>query len=66
VFPPILTDRQFEILQLLYEGATRSEIAETLDISPETVKAHTKVVPKKFGEETVRSAFKQIQNYMIH
>ena len=66
MFPPILTDRQFEILQLIYEGATRSEIAETLDISPETVKAHTKVVLKKFGEETVRSAFKQIQNYMIH
>jgi len=60
VFPPILTDRQFEILQLIYEGATRSEIAETLDISPETVKAHTKVVLKKFGEETVRGEVKEI------
>ncbi|MDA7827122.1 helix-turn-helix transcriptional regulator [Rhodobacteraceae bacterium] len=66
VFPPILTDRQFEILKLIYEGATRIEIAETLQISPETVKAHTKVILKKFSAESVRSGFKQIQNYMIH
>ena len=45
---PILTERQFQILELIAVGATRNEIAVELGISPETVKVHTKAILDKF------------------
>jgi DNA-binding CsgD family transcriptional regulator len=61
---PILTDRQFEILELLAVGATRQEIASELGISPETVKAHTKTIIDKFDATNVRDAMTDINDYL--
>jgi DNA-binding NarL/FixJ family response regulator len=44
-----LTDREWEVLDLICEGATTREIAESLFLSPETVNSHAKSVLKKLG-----------------
>jgi len=44
-----LTDREWEVLDLICDGATTREIAESLFLSPETVNSHAKSVLKKLG-----------------
>jgi DNA-binding NarL/FixJ family response regulator len=44
-----LTDREWEVLDLICEGSTTREIAEALYLSPETVNSHAKSVLKKLG-----------------
>ena len=55
--PPLLTDRQFEILKMMADGYTRLEIATALNLSPETIKSHSKTVLSKFGANTLREAY---------
>ena len=40
-----LTEREKEILQLIYEGYTDNEIAKALDISKNTVRTHRENLP---------------------
>jgi DNA-binding CsgD family transcriptional regulator len=47
-----ITRRQQEILEYILEGHTAERIAEFLDISPETVRVHTKAVLRIFGVRT--------------
>jgi len=54
VFPPapphtpnVLSEREWEVLQLIAGGATNREIAETLFLSPHTVKDHTRALYRK-------------------
>ena len=61
---PILTERQFQILELIAVGATRNEIAVELGISPETVKVHTKTILDKFDATSVRDAMRDINTYL--
>jgi len=44
-----LTDREWEVLDLICDGSTTREIAESLYLSPETVNSHAKSVLKKLG-----------------
>jgi NarL family two-component system response regulator LiaR len=44
-----LTDREWEVLDLICGGATTREIADALYLSPETVNSHAKSVLKKLG-----------------
>jgi NarL family two-component system response regulator LiaR len=44
-----LTDREWEVLDLICDGSTTREIAESLFLSPETVNSHAKSVLKKLG-----------------
>jgi len=44
-----LTDREIEVLQLMAEGATNTEIAVILSISPHTVKSHVVHIFNKLG-----------------
>ncbi|NBR33078.1 MAG: hypothetical protein EBT90_00005, partial [Rhodobacteraceae bacterium] len=39
---PILTKREFQIIEYLAAGITCDEIARDIKVSPETVKLHTK------------------------
>ena len=43
----ILTEREFEIMQLLVKGYSNYKIAETLVISIHTVKAHIESIYRK-------------------
>jgi len=44
-----LTARQIEVLRLLATGASNKEIAQTLDISPATVKNHLDAIFERMG-----------------
>jgi DNA-binding NarL/FixJ family response regulator len=44
-----LTAREAEVLELLQDGRTNSEIAETLDIGVETVRTHARSIYRKLG-----------------
>jgi|GEM_PF-6736229 len=62
--PPSLTERQFEVLELMAYGATRTEIAKHLNISPETVKAHTKAVLVKFDATSYRDCAPAVLKFL--
>ncbi len=55
-----LTDREWEVLDILATGATTDEIAKSLVLSPETVRSHLKNLYRKLEvnsrEEAVRAA----------
>ncbi len=44
-----LTPRQIEVAALLVEGATKASIAETLDVSENTIKSTVRAIYKKLG-----------------
>lgn len=46
---PLLTARELEVLRLVADGLTGSQIAARLFISPSTVKAHVRNVREKLG-----------------
>ncbi|MBD1433898.1 hypothetical protein H8B06_13755 [Sphingobacterium sp. DN00404] len=50
---PILTKREQEVLNLIIEGKMSTEIADSLCISPETVKTHRKNIIRKSGSKNV-------------
>jgi DNA-binding NarL/FixJ family response regulator len=47
-----LTDREFEVFQLLGEGKSTQEIAQALHLSPKTVEVHRLHVKTKLGVRT--------------
>lgn len=47
--PSPLTGRELEVLSLLVEGATNTEISDRLNISPHTVKSHVVHIFNKLG-----------------
>jgi DNA-binding NarL/FixJ family response regulator len=51
-----LTTREWEIVELLEEGATTQRIADRLVLSPMTVYSHTKSVLRKLGVNSRRDA----------
>jgi two-component system NarL family response regulator len=46
---PALTPRQLDTLRLVVAGRSNQEIAERLNITEGTVKAHVKAILSKFG-----------------
>ena len=53
---PGLTARQLEVLALVAEGLTNTEIAERLVVSPRTAEHHVAAVLTKLGATTRREA----------
>jgi DNA-binding NarL/FixJ family response regulator len=45
----LLSPREVEVLQLLTEGATNSDISTRLSISSKTVKNHVATISRKLG-----------------
>lgn len=48
-----LTPRQREVLQLVAEGHTTSEIAEKLELSPRTIESHRRDLKSRLGIQTI-------------
>ena len=53
---PELTARQWEVLELMGEGYTTSEIGRRLDVSPTTVRRHVSDILEKLGVSDRREA----------
>lgn len=47
--PPVLTERQRQIVHLIAAGCSNEEVGELLGISPRTAKAHCDVLRQKLG-----------------
>jgi DNA-binding NarL/FixJ family response regulator len=64
-----LTDREFEVLQLLGEGKGTREIAEQMRLSPKTVEAHRANIKRKLnlktGPELVRYAVRWVETQKV-
>ncbi|MFK7843142.1 MAG: response regulator [Sphingorhabdus sp.] len=60
---PILTVRQLEVLQLISGGASNSEIATQLSISPNTVKSHLKQLFDVLQVNKRTACVRAAQNY---
>jgi ATP/maltotriose-dependent transcriptional regulator MalT len=55
-----LTGREWEVVDLLAEGATTAGIAHELQLSPETVRTHIKHVFGKLGVHTRDEAVRHV------
>jgi two-component system response regulator DesR len=58
---PLLSEREREVLDLIATGSTNREIAETLYLSPHTVKEHTSVLYRKLRARNRAEAVRQAQ-----
>src|ERR687888_2265418 len=47
--PPVITDRQRQVIELIAAGCSNEEIGRRLGISPRTAKAHSDVLRQKLG-----------------
>ena len=47
--PPLITDRQRQVVELIAAGYSNAEIGLRLGISPRTAKAHTDALRQKLG-----------------
>jgi DNA-binding NarL/FixJ family response regulator len=60
-----LSDREFEIFQLIGKGRSTQEIAEQLHLSPKTVEVHRANIRQKLGlasgAELVRHAIRSFE-----
>jgi DNA-binding NarL/FixJ family response regulator len=61
-----LTARESEILALIAGGATNKEIAQTLYLSPHTVKEHTSSLYRKLGARNRTEAVQRAQRQGLH
>ena len=60
-----ISDREFEILQLLYDGKTNQEICDLLFIAMNTVKRHVTNTYFKLDVKSRTEAITLIRNYML-
>ena len=61
-----LTERETEVVALMREGSTTSEIAERLSVSPVTVRRHISEVGQKLGVSDRASALRLIAKHARH
>jgi DNA-binding NarL/FixJ family response regulator len=59
--PNALSDREWEVLRLMAEGATNKEIARHLFLSPHTVKDHTRTLYRRLGARNRAEAIQRAQ-----
>ncbi|MBB5622825.1 DNA-binding NarL/FixJ family response regulator [Pedobacter cryoconitis] len=62
---PKITKREKQILQLIADGKTTSNIAETLFLSPATVETHRHNMMQKFGVKNAIELLKVVQERML-
>jgi DNA-binding NarL/FixJ family response regulator len=57
----VLTDREWEVLELMSQGLTTFEIADRLFIEPETVRTHVSAILKKLHVSSRKEALQLIE-----
>jgi DNA-binding NarL/FixJ family response regulator len=60
-----LSDREFEVIQLIYEGKTNQQITELLFISMNTLKKHINNTYFKLDVTTRTAAIARLREYML-
>lgn len=61
-----LTEREHEVLKLVIEGESNTEIAEKLHISVHTAKAHVGSILQKMGvTDRVQAAVKAVRESLV-
>ena len=64
--PDALTDREREVLELVTRGLTNQEIADELNVSLKTVKAHVSNVLQKLAlENRVQAALYALRHHIV-
>ena len=61
--PPVITDRQRQVIELIAAGCSNDEVAHRLGISPRTAKAHSDVLRQKLGcarRRQIPSAYRSV------
>jgi DNA-binding NarL/FixJ family response regulator len=58
---PALTEREWEVLELLHDGLTTREIADRLNISDVTVRRHTSAIVRKLRVRDRREALRLLE-----
>lgn len=62
---PLLTRREKEILQLLYEGLNGPQIAERLSLSPYTIETHRKNLMQKLKSNSTQQLLKTAKEFKM-
>lgn len=62
----VLTDREFEVLQLFGEGKTTNEIASHMNISPKTAGAHRLNICRKLGIKSTAGLIRYAVHFTAH
>lgn len=60
-----LSDREFDVVKLLYEGKTNQQIADTLFIAMNTLKKHINNAYFKLDVDSRTSAIARLREYML-
>ena len=61
--PPGITERQRQVVALIAAGHSNDEVAERLEISPRTAKAHSDALRQKLGvprRRQIPAAYRQV------
>jgi DNA-binding NarL/FixJ family response regulator len=61
--PVTLTQREWEVGELLREGLTTTEIADRLGVSPVTVRRHVGLLLRKIGARDREAAVEMLHAY---
>ncbi|TAH05976.1 MAG: DNA-binding response regulator [Sphingobacteriales bacterium] len=61
-----LSEREFEVMKLLYDGKTNQQIAEALFIAMNTLKKHINNAYFKLDVDSRTSAIARLREYMLH
>jgi DNA-binding NarL/FixJ family response regulator len=61
----VLTEREFEIAQLIYDGVTNTQIAERIYISINTIKTHLKSIYLKLDANTRLEVIQKLREWML-
>ncbi len=60
-----LSDREFDVVKLIYDGKTNNQIAEILFVSVNTVKAHIKNIHQKLETDSRSTVIARLRQLMV-
>lgn len=61
----VLSDREFDVVKLIYDGKTNNQIAEILFVSVNTIKAHIKNIHQKLETDSRSTVIARLRQLMV-